>query len=52
VKLTLDAKLAIDQSSGTRYVRLRIVEHLALAVADQERSRHFYESYFGFDPDE
>jgi catechol 2,3-dioxygenase-like lactoylglutathione lyase family enzyme len=25
------------------------VEHLALAVADQERSRHFYESYFGFD---
>jgi catechol 2,3-dioxygenase-like lactoylglutathione lyase family enzyme len=25
------------------------VEHLALAVADQERSRRFYESYFGFD---
>jgi catechol 2,3-dioxygenase-like lactoylglutathione lyase family enzyme len=26
-----------------------MVDHLALAVADQERSRHFYESYFGFD---
>jgi catechol 2,3-dioxygenase-like lactoylglutathione lyase family enzyme len=25
------------------------VQHLALAVADQERSRRFYESYFGFD---
>jgi catechol 2,3-dioxygenase-like lactoylglutathione lyase family enzyme len=24
------------------------VRHLALAVADQERSRRFYESYFGF----
>jgi len=27
----------------------RTVEHLALAVADRERSRRFYESYFGFD---
>jgi catechol 2,3-dioxygenase-like lactoylglutathione lyase family enzyme len=25
------------------------VEHLALAFANQERSRRFYESYFGFD---
>ena len=25
------------------------MNHLALAVADQERSRRFYESYFGFD---
>jgi catechol 2,3-dioxygenase-like lactoylglutathione lyase family enzyme len=25
------------------------VNHLALAVADQERSRRFYETYFGFD---
>ena len=25
------------------------MRHLALAVADQERSRRFYESYFGFD---
>jgi len=25
------------------------VKHLALAVSDQERSRRFYESYFGFD---
>ena len=25
------------------------MKHLALAVADQERSRRFYESYFGFD---
>ena len=25
------------------------MEHLALAVADRERSRRFYESYFGFD---
>jgi catechol 2,3-dioxygenase-like lactoylglutathione lyase family enzyme len=25
------------------------MEHLALAVRDQERSRRFYESYFGFD---
>jgi catechol 2,3-dioxygenase-like lactoylglutathione lyase family enzyme len=25
------------------------VKHLALAVRDQERSRSFYESYFGFD---
>ena len=26
------------------------MKHLALAVSDQERSRHFYETYFG-DPD-
>jgi catechol 2,3-dioxygenase-like lactoylglutathione lyase family enzyme len=25
------------------------MEHLALAVSDQERSRRFYEAYFGFD---
>ena len=25
------------------------MKHLALAVADEERSRRFYESYFGFD---
>jgi catechol 2,3-dioxygenase-like lactoylglutathione lyase family enzyme len=25
------------------------VHHLALAVTDQERSRRFYETYFGFD---
>ena len=25
------------------------MRHLALAVSDQERSRHFYETYFGFD---
>jgi catechol 2,3-dioxygenase-like lactoylglutathione lyase family enzyme len=25
------------------------VKHLALAVHDQERSRRFYETYFGFD---
>ena len=25
------------------------MKHLALAVRDQERSRRFYESYFGFD---
>jgi catechol 2,3-dioxygenase-like lactoylglutathione lyase family enzyme len=25
------------------------VKHLALAVSDQERSRRFYETYFGFD---
>jgi catechol 2,3-dioxygenase-like lactoylglutathione lyase family enzyme len=25
------------------------VRHLALPVSDQERSRHFYETYFGFD---
>ena len=25
------------------------MRHLALAVFDQERSRHFYETYFGFD---
>jgi catechol 2,3-dioxygenase-like lactoylglutathione lyase family enzyme len=24
--------------------------HIALAVSDQERSRRFYETYFGFDP--
>jgi catechol 2,3-dioxygenase-like lactoylglutathione lyase family enzyme len=24
------------------------VSHLALAVRDEERSRHFYETYFGF----
>jgi catechol 2,3-dioxygenase-like lactoylglutathione lyase family enzyme len=24
--------------------------HIALAVSDQERSRGFYETYFGFDP--
>jgi catechol 2,3-dioxygenase-like lactoylglutathione lyase family enzyme len=24
--------------------------HIALAVSDQERSRHFYETYFEFDP--
>jgi catechol 2,3-dioxygenase-like lactoylglutathione lyase family enzyme len=27
------------------------VAHLALAVGDQERSRRFYEIYFGFDPE-
>jgi len=26
-----------------------MVSHLALAVSDQERSRRFYETYFGFD---
>lgn len=31
-----------------RYVRAT-VKHLALAVTDQEKSRRFYESYFGFD---
>jgi catechol 2,3-dioxygenase-like lactoylglutathione lyase family enzyme len=25
------------------------VKHLALPVSDQERSRHFYETHFGFD---
>jgi catechol 2,3-dioxygenase-like lactoylglutathione lyase family enzyme len=25
------------------------MKHLALAVSDQERSRRFYETYFGFD---
>ena len=25
------------------------MKHLALPVSDQERSRHFYESYLGFD---
>jgi hypothetical protein len=25
------------------------MEHLAFAVSDQERSRRFYETYFGFD---
>jgi catechol 2,3-dioxygenase-like lactoylglutathione lyase family enzyme len=25
------------------------MEHLALAVSDQKRSRRFYETYFGFD---
>ena len=25
------------------------MKHLALAVSHQERSRHFYETYFGFD---
>jgi catechol 2,3-dioxygenase-like lactoylglutathione lyase family enzyme len=25
------------------------MKHLALAVRDQERSRDFYETYFGFD---
>jgi catechol 2,3-dioxygenase-like lactoylglutathione lyase family enzyme len=27
------------------------VDHLALAVSDQERSRRFYESYLGFRPE-
>jgi catechol 2,3-dioxygenase-like lactoylglutathione lyase family enzyme len=25
------------------------MKHLALAVSDQQRSRRFYETYFGFD---
>jgi catechol 2,3-dioxygenase-like lactoylglutathione lyase family enzyme len=25
--------------------------HIALAVSDQERSRRFYQAYFGFDPE-
>ena len=28
------------------------MKHLALAVSDQERSRHFYETYFGFDAEQ
>jgi catechol 2,3-dioxygenase-like lactoylglutathione lyase family enzyme len=28
---------------------IHVVRHLALPVTDQERSRRFYESYFGFD---
>jgi catechol 2,3-dioxygenase-like lactoylglutathione lyase family enzyme len=35
----------IDRGRGT----VRAVKHLAIAVRDQERSRRFYESYFGFD---
>jgi catechol 2,3-dioxygenase-like lactoylglutathione lyase family enzyme len=27
---------------------IRRVDHLAIPVADQDRSRHFYETYFGF----
>jgi catechol 2,3-dioxygenase-like lactoylglutathione lyase family enzyme len=27
------------------------MKHLALAVADRERSRRFYETYYGFDAD-
>ena len=27
------------------------MKHLALAISDQQRSRHFYETYFGFDPE-
>jgi catechol 2,3-dioxygenase-like lactoylglutathione lyase family enzyme len=27
-----------------------VTAHIALAVADQERSRRFYETYFEFDP--
>ena len=29
-------------------VPFRVVDHLAIPVHDQERSRRFYESYFGF----
>src|SRR5262249_30053534 len=31
-----------------RGCRTRSMKHLALAVTDQERSRRFYETYFGF----
>ena len=34
----------IDRARGT----VLDVKHLALAVRDQERSRRFYETYFGF----
>jgi catechol 2,3-dioxygenase-like lactoylglutathione lyase family enzyme len=35
----------IDRGRGT----VGAVKHLAIAVRDQERSRRFYETYFGFD---
>jgi catechol 2,3-dioxygenase-like lactoylglutathione lyase family enzyme len=36
-------------SFGSRSRPPSVVAHLALAVVDQERSRRFYERYFGFD---
>ena len=38
--------MLIDALPGTSFASM---EHLALAVTDQERSRRFYETYFGFD---
>ena len=34
--------------SRHRLLALAGMDHLAIPVSDQERSRHFYESYFGF----
>jgi catechol 2,3-dioxygenase-like lactoylglutathione lyase family enzyme len=34
-----------DPSSILQFMNL---DHLAIVVADQDRSRHFYETYFGF----
>src|SRR6185295_5447480 len=43
-----------DRAAGAIRARARVsgrlMAHIALAVADQERSRHFYEAYFEFDP--
>src|SRR5207247_11006826 len=49
--LPVEPRLGDRASAGrARAVRAReqAVRHLALAVTDQERSRCFYESYFGF----
>jgi catechol-2,3-dioxygenase len=43
-----EADQEVDHRHRVRCLQVA-VKHLALAVADEERSRRFYESYFGFD---
>jgi catechol 2,3-dioxygenase-like lactoylglutathione lyase family enzyme len=42
-------EVATERNGRSRSSRgSRLLKHLALAVTDQERSRRFYETYFGF----
>ena len=41
----------MGRDHGRTVVRDATLSHLSPAVADQERSRHFYETFFGFDCD-
>jgi catechol 2,3-dioxygenase-like lactoylglutathione lyase family enzyme len=41
----------MGRDHGRTVVRATTLSHLSLAVTDQERSRRFYETFFGFECD-